>query len=173
MKEKIIILSSLSLGVIARAFGIKRTLEVLKLKSPNHTKDPVGLIVWSAAEMTVTMICIGIPVCRPLYKKYLSKRSSRNSSKYREQNSGAPYPLQTIGGSTMYPAQVQKKDSTSEASVKEYERDGVGSLYTKNKIFTKGAERGYGENQSEEEILGPDFRRSQQQDVEARYHWNQ
>ncbi|KAH7477973.1 hypothetical protein FOMA001_g10305 [Fusarium oxysporum f. sp. matthiolae] len=173
MKEKIIILSSLSLGVIAGAFGIKRTLEVPKLKSPNHTKDPVGLIVWSAAEMTVTMICIGIPVCRPLYKKYFSKRSSRNSSKYREQNSGAPYPLQTIGGSTMYPAQVQKKDSTSEASVKEYERNGVGSLYTKNKIFTKGAERGYGENQSEEEILGPDFRRSQQQDVEARYRWNQ
>jgi hypothetical protein len=120
--------------------------------------------------MTVTMICIGIPVCRPLYKKYFSKWSSRNSSKYREQNSGTSYPLQTIGGSTLYPAQVHKKDSTSEASVREYERKGVGSSYNKNKVFAKGAERGYGENQSEEEILGPDFRRKQQQDVEARYY---
>ncbi|RKL38046.1 hypothetical protein BFJ72_g7508 [Fusarium proliferatum] len=153
----------------AGAFGIKRTLEVPKLKSPNHTKDPVGLIVWSAAEMTVTMICIGIPVCRPLYKKYFSKWSSRNSSKY-QQNSGASYPLQTIGGSTMYPAQVHKKDSTSEASVQEYERRGVRSSFNKNKVFAKGAERGYGDNQSEEEILGPDFRRSQRQDIEGQYY---
>ncbi|KAI1061521.1 hypothetical protein LB506_011820 [Fusarium annulatum] len=169
MKEKIVILSSLSLGVIAGAFGIKRTLEVPKLKSPNHTKDPVGLIVWSAAEMTVTMICIGIPVCRPLYKKYFSKWSSRNSSKY-QQNSGASYPLQTIGGSTMYPGQAHKKDSTSEASVQEYERRGVRSSSNKNKVFAKGAERGYGDNQSEEEILGPDFRRSQRQDIEGQYY---
>lgn len=118
--------------------------------------------------MTVTMICIGIPVCRPLYKKYLSKWSSRNSSKY-QQNSGASFPLQTIGGSTKYPAQVHKKDSTSEASVEEYERRGIGGPYGKNKVFAKGAER-YSENQSEEEILGPDFRRSQQQDMEARYY---
>ncbi|KAH7169286.1 hypothetical protein DER46DRAFT_624507 [Fusarium sp. MPI-SDFR-AT-0072] len=145
MKEKIVILSSLSLGVIAGAFGIKRPLEVPNLKSPSHTKDPAGLIVWSAAEMTVTMICIGIPVCRPLYK-----------NKYREQNSGASYPLQTIGGSTMYPAQYQGK--------------GISSSYSKNKVFAKGVERVYGENQSEEEILGPDFRRSQQQDVEAQYY---
>ncbi|KAF9768753.1 hypothetical protein IL306_013901 [Fusarium sp. DS 682] len=168
-KEKIVILSSLSLGVIAGAFGIKRTLEVPKLKSPNHTKDPVGLIVWSAAEMTVTMICISIPVCRPLYKKYFSKWSSCGSSKYREQNSGASYPLQTIGGSTMYPAQVHKKDSKSEASVKEYERKDVGGSYTKNRVFAKGTEKGYGENESEEEILRPDFRKSQH-DVEAGYH---
>ncbi|KAL9567218.1 hypothetical protein ACKAV7_008648 [Fusarium commune] len=170
MKEKIVILSSLSLGVIAGAFGIKRPLEVPKVKSPGHTKDPAGLIVWSAAEMTVTMICIGIPVCRPLYKKYFGKWSSRNKSKDQEQNSGASYPLQTIGGSTMYPAQVHKKESTSEASVKEYQGKGISSSYSKNKVFAKGVERVYGENQSEEEILGPDFRRSQQQDVEAQYY---
>ncbi|KAF4332014.1 integral membrane protein pth11 [Fusarium beomiforme] len=169
MKEKIVILSSLSLGVIAGAFGIKRTLEVPKLASPNHTKDPVGLIVWTAAEITVTMICIGIAVCRPLYKKCFSKWSSRNSSKYREHNSGASYPLQTIGGSTRYPAQVHKKDSTAEASVKEYERKGARIEYSKSKVFAQGAERGYGENQSEEEILGPDFRRSRHY-VEERYH---
>lgn len=115
------------------------------------------------------MICIGIPVCRPLYKKYFSKWSSRGSSKY-QQNSGASFPLQTIGGSTKYPAQVHKKDSTSEASVQEYELRGAGSSYNKNKVFAKGAERGYGENQSEEEILGPDFRRSQRQDIEGQYY---
>ncbi|KAF4446713.1 hypothetical protein F53441_9646 [Fusarium austroafricanum] len=169
-KEKIVILSSLSLGVIAGAFGIKRTLEVPKLKSPNHTKDPVGLIVWSAAEMTVTMICIGIPVCRPLYKKYFSKWSSGDSSKYLEQRSGGSYPLQTIGGSMKYPALIHMKDNTSDPNVSlaEYmRRGGIGGSLTKTKVFPKSAERGYSDNQSEEEILGFEFRQSQPQDLEA------
>ncbi|KAF5660147.1 integral membrane protein pth11 [Fusarium heterosporum] len=167
-KEKIIILSSLSLGIFAGAFGIKRTLEVPKLKSPNHTKDPMGLIVWTAAEMTVTMICIGIPVCRPLWKQYLIKWTSRDS-KSREPNSAGSFPLQTIGGSTPYPKPTYKRDELidSDDVLREQDRkSGLRDSIAKARHYSNGIERAQNDNQSEEEILGSGFRRSQREDLE-------
>lgn len=82
----------------------------------NNSDDTVGLIVWSAAEIAVTMICIGIPVCRPLYKRWLEKlstyrsRSGTASSGYQRQqhkdqngegSDGPRYGLRTFGGGTM------------------------------------------------------------------------
>ncbi|KAK6212556.1 hypothetical protein LQW54_005141 [Pestalotiopsis sp. IQ-011] len=78
-REKLVILSSMSLGVIAGACGIKRTIEVPELSSADYLKATVGLIVWSAAEISVTMICIGIPICRPLYRTFLEKLTSQLS----------------------------------------------------------------------------------------------
>ncbi|KAK4033041.1 hypothetical protein C8A01DRAFT_40508 [Parachaetomium inaequale] len=119
-REKMIIALSLSLGLFAGACGIKRTVEVPSLSSANYLNDTVGLIVWSAAEIAVTMICIGIPICRPLYKHWLDRllgyasgagsggyqkqkgqqqqqggRSGDNSSRQRG------YGLRTFGGGTM------------------------------------------------------------------------
>ncbi|KAF5007139.1 hypothetical protein FDECE_6525 [Fusarium decemcellulare] len=165
-REKIVILASLSLGVIAGACGIKRTIEVPALSSANYLKDTVGLIVWSAAEIAVTMICIGIPVCRPLYKKYLDKWTSRDASNYREQSEGGTYPLRTFGGSTMRAG--PKDDDTSDGgdSITKAERKlGIGGPF--NKAYAKGGERVRGDNQSDEQILGPDFRRSQRADLES------
>ncbi|KAM0420320.1 hypothetical protein ACHAPT_011862 [Fusarium lateritium] len=170
-REKIVILSSLSLGVIAGACGIKRTIEVPELSSPNYLKDTVGLIVWSAAEISVTMICIGIPVCRPLYKKYLEKLTSRDASKYRDyrdRSEGGSYPLKTFGGSTVRPGQDNKDGDTSDGddSITRAERKlGIGGPFTKS--YVMGGERVRGDNQSDEQILGPDFRRSQRDDLES------
>jgi hypothetical protein len=40
---------------------------------------PVGVIVWSQTETVVTLICVSIPVCRPLwsqvYKELLPLKS--------------------------------------------------------------------------------------------------
>lgn len=71
--------------------------------SANYLRDSVGIIVWSAAEMAVTLICIGIPVCRPLYKKYLDRITSRNTSSRYKDISGGAMPLRTIGGSELPP----------------------------------------------------------------------
>ncbi|KAM0547822.1 hypothetical protein ACHAPJ_010168 [Fusarium lateritium] len=174
-REKIVILCSLSLGVIsdvvhfhAGACGIKRTLEVPELSSPNYTKDTVGLIVWSAAEIAVTMICIGIPVCRPLYKKYIEKWTSRDASKYRDRSGS--YPLQTIGGSNMNGGPVNKDDDTSDAdgSIRETERKlGMAGPFTKTRVYSKTGERVRDDNQSDKEILGPEYRRNQREDIES------
>ncbi|KAH8744675.1 hypothetical protein F5883DRAFT_439693 [Diaporthe sp. PMI_573] len=102
-REKLVTLISLSLGVIAGAFGIKRTIDVPQLSSPNYT---VGLIIWSAAEIAVTMICIAVPVCRPLYNRFLDRFTSRGTGSYERQvgsSQGPGFALHTFGGSTMLP----------------------------------------------------------------------
>ncbi|KAI8956936.1 hypothetical protein F5Y11DRAFT_361279 [Daldinia sp. FL1419] len=70
-QERIVILSTMSLGVLAAACGIKRAAENGGLSDPNYLEATVPLILWSAVELAVTMICIGIAVCRPLYKDFL------------------------------------------------------------------------------------------------------
>ncbi|KAI1341106.1 hypothetical protein F5Y15DRAFT_25025 [Xylariaceae sp. FL0016] len=72
-REKLLVLSSMSLGVVSAACGIKRTLECPSLVSTDYLLDTVDLVVWTAAEMAVTMICLGIPLCRPLYRSFLDK----------------------------------------------------------------------------------------------------
>lgn len=84
------------------------------LTPPHKPDDTVGLIVWSAAEIAVTMICIGIPICRPLYKQWLDRMlsygSGIGSGGYQKQNgqghsgedhSRRGYGLRTFGGGTM------------------------------------------------------------------------
>lgn len=168
-REKIVILCSLSLGVIAGACGIKRTLEVPELSSPNYTKSTVGLIVWSAAEIAVTMICIGIPVCRPLYKQYLDKWTSRDGSKYKEQSGGGSHPLQTIGGSYINANTNDTNLSSEGCKAAEYEKKiGIKGPFTKTRIYSKPTERVRSDDQSDESILGPDFRRNQHDDLGER-----
>lgn len=67
-KEKMSIAISLSLGFIACACGIIRTIDLGGLSSSNYTEDTVDLIIWSAVELAVTLICVGIPTIRPLYR---------------------------------------------------------------------------------------------------------
>ena len=71
--------------------------------------DTVGLIVWSSAEMGVTLICIGIPVCRPLYKRIYRRFRSQatGSSGYLKQTDPSRdqpgFALHTIGGGVLEP----------------------------------------------------------------------
>ncbi|CAI6099652.1 unnamed protein product [Clonostachys chloroleuca] len=151
-REKLIILFSLSLGVIAAAFGFKRCTEIYKLVGQNFLKDVVSIIIWAAAEIAVTMVCIGIPICRPLYKDYLSRLSSRDTSKYKGLSgerrggggkggataSGGSVPLRTIGGSVS----AKRADSGLAG----------GTNTTVSKVFY------IGEGGSDEEILDPAYR---------------
>ncbi|KAI0201789.1 hypothetical protein F4808DRAFT_469097 [Astrocystis sublimbata] len=75
--QKLVILSSLSLGIAAAGCGVKRAIDLPSLGSPNFTKDTLGLVEWHAAELAVTLIAIGIPICFPLYKGALDKLVSR------------------------------------------------------------------------------------------------
>ncbi|KAJ4184480.1 hypothetical protein NW759_017023 [Fusarium solani] len=179
-REKIVVLCSLSLGVMyiknlssvtvqadhqtpsAGACGIRRTMNVSALSSPNYLEDTVSLVVWTAAEIAVTMVCIGIPVCRPLYKRYLEKWTSRDASRYHPQNGEAiPYPLRTFGGSTLRPRQGGNYDlgdlsRGGDPIALEERKLGLRDPFTKS--YAMGGSRVRGDNQSDEEILGTDFR---------------
>ncbi|KAF7534199.1 hypothetical protein G7054_g6406 [Neopestalotiopsis clavispora] len=101
-REKIIIAGSLSLGIFAAVAGAKRIMEVKGVRDV-----PVGVIVWSQTETAVTLICVGIPVCRPLLakilKKYGSTRPSKRSKTPSNDNAPEVMGLHTFGGSPMAP----------------------------------------------------------------------
>ncbi|KAB8230990.1 hypothetical protein ETB97_007344 [Aspergillus alliaceus] len=78
-KEKMTIAISLSLGFIAGICGIIRTIELGGLLSTDYTEDSPTLIIWSAVELAVTLICIGIPTVRPLYRRVIPGSSAKNS----------------------------------------------------------------------------------------------
>ncbi|GAW23297.1 hypothetical protein ANO14919_128520 [Xylariales sp. No.14919] len=79
LREKIVIGSSMSLGVVAAACGTKRAVELGKIGSPNYPKDTVSLVVWHAAELSATMIGIGVPICLPFYRSTIARVFSRGS----------------------------------------------------------------------------------------------
>lgn len=54
-------------------------------------EDTVNLIVWSAAELAITMVCAGIPVIRPLFRQGRESRSSTASSSNGKKRSGRGY----------------------------------------------------------------------------------
>lgn len=61
---------------------------VLQANYPLHLVDTVPMLIWSATESTVTIMCSSIPVLRPLYVRvrYRSKGDSsagQNSSSYK------------------------------------------------------------------------------------------
>ncbi|KAI1829654.1 hypothetical protein DTO006G1_9771 [Penicillium roqueforti] len=78
-KEKMSIAISLSLGFIACICGIIRTIDLGGLASSNYTEDTVNLIIWSAVELAVTLICVGIPTVRPLYRTIVHGSHSESS----------------------------------------------------------------------------------------------
>ncbi|KAI0150786.1 hypothetical protein GGR57DRAFT_471589 [Xylariaceae sp. FL1272] len=100
-REKYVILGSMSLGIFAAASGIKRALEVGGLSSPNYLRDTVGLLIWSAIEHSVTMICICIPVCMPLFKATLRRAKRQKGALIDEPPGRAKFSFSfvTFGGS--------------------------------------------------------------------------
>ncbi|KAI1871210.1 uncharacterized protein JN550_004655 [Neoarthrinium moseri] len=159
-REKMVILLSMSLGVIAGACGIKRTLEVPELASADYLRDTVGLIVWSAAEIAVTMICIGIPVCRPLYKTFLDRLNSSIGSGYFKGSSAAaaPLALHTFGGTTMRNNYVKADDFEAPQkdpySLNSYAGQSTGITKPSAKCCAVATANVPPHNTSEEEILG-------------------
>ncbi|KAH7140375.1 hypothetical protein B0J13DRAFT_504558 [Dactylonectria estremocensis] len=88
-RDKILILSSLSLGVFAGGFGVKRTIGVVLTNDAEYAKGTDTVATWSIAEIAVTMVCIGIPVCLPVFRMMLGKRVSNDSN---NNNLAARYP---------------------------------------------------------------------------------
>ncbi|KAG9249275.1 hypothetical protein BJ878DRAFT_484602 [Calycina marina] len=68
-RDKILLASGMSLGVIAGACGITRTIVLSRIDVLNYTLNFVPYFAWAGAEIAVAMICVGIPTLRPLYLK--------------------------------------------------------------------------------------------------------
>ncbi|KAK3331622.1 hypothetical protein B0T19DRAFT_380110 [Cercophora scortea] len=159
-KEKVTIAASMSLGVIAGICGIIRTVELSGLASANYTEDTVNLIIWSAAELAVTMICAGIPLLRPLLRLRGARTTNASSSGYYRHslgNDGAnptSFKMQNI--STRSQSQTQSDVENSHGFPEAHPKLGIRGTMTKTYIARE-------ENNSDEEILGPEYRQSLQE----------
>ncbi|KAK8054608.1 hypothetical protein PG994_009675 [Apiospora phragmitis] len=78
-REKVMLAGGMSLGVIAGACGIVRTVVLSKLDVYNYTLNFVPYFAWAGAEIAVAMICIGIPTLRPL------RQHGRHPSRHSQQ----------------------------------------------------------------------------------------
>jgi hypothetical protein len=107
--------------------------------------------------MAVTMVCIGIPVCRPLYKDYIDKLTSRDTSKYKGLSGQGGVPLRTIGGSEQFPG--GGNNSHSHASKHREGKTPEPKPPGSQTSSTIGKSAYYpGDNHSDEEILSDSFK---------------
>ncbi|KAM0549537.1 hypothetical protein ACHAPJ_009353 [Fusarium lateritium] len=91
-KEKITVACGLSLGVFAGICGIVRTVALNGLNANEYIYDTVDMLIWSATESTVTIMCSSIPVLRPLYVRF-RYGSKGDSSGYSGGNSAYKLPM--------------------------------------------------------------------------------
>ncbi|KAF7924955.1 uncharacterized protein EAE98_007043 [Botrytis deweyae] len=89
-KEKVLITSSMSLGIFAMVCGVIRTVNLNGLSSrSDYSYETIGLILWSSTELMITILTATIPTYRPLYKVLrgsLSSTGRRSSRGYRLDN---------------------------------------------------------------------------------------
>ncbi|KAK7912186.1 hypothetical protein PG985_014667 [Apiospora marii] len=121
-KDKLIIAGSLSLGLLAAVAGIIRITYVRGVRQVDY-----DVIIWSQVEICVTMICVSIPVCRPLWSRAIGNwfaHTKRRNSGYvpvqqdepRQRNGEQPVGLRTIGGTPMFGARVVPSSKPSKKS---------------------------------------------------------
>lgn len=126
-----------------------------------YVEDTVPLIVWSAAEIAVTMICIGLPVLRPLYKRVSNDPTSRNSGvKYRNSSSGR---LSRVGSKDMFGSRDIYGNRPNRKDLENGHSAGCDMLDVK-------ASHAARDNRFDEKMRGLDFRNSSQITVPIRVY---
>ncbi|KLO90698.1 Uncharacterized protein LW94_4698 [Fusarium fujikuroi] len=103
-KERRTICLSLSMGVFAGICGVFRTTGLTSL---SNSKDYLYAIsdsaIWTASEVTATIVCLTLPALRPLYRKIRNQESS--SAGYQQHDdsiyaNNSAYPLGSLRGNT-------------------------------------------------------------------------
>ncbi|KAI1474401.1 hypothetical protein F4774DRAFT_429925 [Daldinia eschscholtzii] len=93
-KEKVTICVSLSLGILAGVCGVIRTLGLGVLSvTADYLYATAESIIWTSSELTITLICVSVPVLRPIWVRILG---GTNSDRYYKQSEGSQG-LVTIG----------------------------------------------------------------------------
>lgn len=121
------------------------------------------LIIWSAVELAVTMICAAIPVLRPLYRRIRGDNSTDQSRSSNAVSKGY-YKHNTGNDNT---GSIQLKNIPCSDSDLENNRgfpDANPKLGIRGPTTVTYIRR---DNNSDEEILGPEFRQSQSEAAAA------
>ncbi|KAF5560113.1 sterol regulatory element-binding ECM22 [Fusarium napiforme] len=99
-KERRTICLSLSMGVFAGICGVFRTTGLTSLSnSQDYLYAISDSAIWTASEVTATIVCLTLPALRPLYKKIQNQESS--SAGYQQHDdsiyaNNSAYPLGSL-----------------------------------------------------------------------------
>jgi hypothetical protein len=104
--------------------------------------DTVPLIIWSAAEMAVTLICIGIPTLRPFWRHFRKQGDESDGQAYKMDN----LPRGKDAGEN----NLGFHDANTEL--------GIRGPSTITQIAGDNHGDYYGDNRSDKSILGPEYR---------------
>ncbi|KAI2607900.1 hypothetical protein GGR54DRAFT_395521 [Hypoxylon sp. NC1633] len=148
-REKITICVSLSLGIMAGICGIVRTsgLAVLS-QTADYLYATAESVMWTSSELTITIICVSIPVLRPLWTRIVGESITDRYHKHSEGSSG----ILTIGRIR----KVRKTDT--ELALDTIPRPDVKDV----KTTTIGASRRHSDTGSERSILGPNIQKTRE-----------
>ncbi|KAI9737354.1 MAG: hypothetical protein M1834_009508 [Cirrosporium novae-zelandiae] len=148
-KEKLTIGFSLSLGAIAGVCGIIRTIELEGLNArDDYTYGTVSLILWSSSELMVSVVCVCLTALRPFWQRYILRMRSTedglevSSGPYSKRNKYSnSYPLGSVprNGGFAHSSHKSRNQTVIEHS-------------------TTGQDGFRTDNQSDESILGPEYR---------------
>ncbi|KAI1388107.1 uncharacterized protein F4822DRAFT_408610 [Hypoxylon trugodes] len=154
-REKVMLAGGMSLGVIAGACGITRTVVLSRLDVFNYTLNFVPYFAWAGAEIAVAMVCVGIPTLRPLYLKTrefanaYSNQTRSNASHlpryttYKRQSARPPRPLRDSGFSHARTdsnisrppvAHPKARDDSLDEILSEYHNQHAGVIWVKNEV---------------------------------------
>ncbi|OTB02628.1 hypothetical protein M426DRAFT_322547 [Hypoxylon sp. CI-4A] len=93
-REKTTICLSLSVGVFAGICGIVRTTTLTQLShSAEYLQDTADSFMWTSSELTTTVVCVSVPILRPLWGRFLGTNVSNQYYKHSEGSNN----LVTIG----------------------------------------------------------------------------
>lgn len=142
------------------------------------TEDTVNLIIWHAAETSVTMVCIGIPVCRPALRSWMERvstskdKSNSNDPAYRKRSDEAVFALNSIGGTPF-----RQKDKSGGSSVANHRMAVPGDVHSQLRecditiaasarpTTSTSTVRAASFDGSDDSILGPDIDSSRERNV--------
>ncbi|KAK1775483.1 hypothetical protein QBC45DRAFT_243330 [Copromyces sp. CBS 386.78] len=79
-RQKFIIISAMSLGFVAGAIGIAKTVVNAKVQGNGDTYGIGVVLTLSQAEVSAAIIAACVPFCRPLVRKFASKESEDEKS---------------------------------------------------------------------------------------------
>lgn len=105
--EKYLVAGTMSLGLLAAASGVKRTIEVEGFWGADILAGSVPTVLWSTVEVDLTLLCIAVPVVLPLFRTCLGSgrprvagRASRRAQGYQKHSHDdrQQLALRTIGG---------------------------------------------------------------------------
>ena len=100
-------------------------------------EDTVGLIIWSAVELAVTLFCVGLPTLAPLYRRRDFDKSGFQQSGHYDERRSSKVRLTDFDGQGQYTTTVLTGDKFPVNSEQYISDEEAARMDRNNQIYVK------------------------------------